>query len=137
MPLLADTGPLYALVDADDPWHEPVRAFVTERREILLAPITVLPEVAHLLRSRLGAAVERQFFAAVAAAEVAVEEVRPRDLERAVELMETYPDLGFVDTTVVAIAERLRLEAIVTTDRRHFSQVRPEHVPAFELLPHV
>ena len=33
------------------------------------------------------------------------------------------------------IAERLRLTTIATTDRRHFSTIRPTHVEAFELLP--
>jgi predicted nucleic acid-binding protein len=49
--------------------------------------------------------------------------------------METYADLGFVDTTVVAIAERLRVPSIATTDRRHFSTVRPAHRDRFVLVP--
>jgi len=35
----------------------------------------------------------------------------------------------------VAIAERLKLQTLVTTDRRDFARVRPRHVRAFELLP--
>ena len=55
MPLLLDTGPLYALADADDAWHERIRDFLAARDEVLLVPVTVLPEVAYLLRSRLAA----------------------------------------------------------------------------------
>jgi uncharacterized protein len=36
---------------------------------------------------------------------------------------------------VVAVAERFGAVAIATLDRRHFSLVRPAHVPAFTLLP--
>jgi hypothetical protein len=36
---------------------------------------------------------------------------------------------------VVAIAERLGASKIATLDRRHFTVVRPAHVPSFELLP--
>jgi uncharacterized protein len=36
---------------------------------------------------------------------------------------------------VVAIAERLRLASIATTDRRHFAAIRPRHREAFELRP--
>lgn len=135
MPLLVDTGPLYALADLDDAWHQRVRGFLERRSELLLVPVTVLPEVTYLLRSRLGGEIERRFVASLAAAELTVEDLRPEDVERAGELMGTYPDIGFVDATVVAIAERLRLAAILTTDRRHFAQIRPRHRRAFELLP--
>jgi predicted nucleic acid-binding protein len=33
------------------------------------------------------------------------------------------------------MAERLGVTRILTTDRHHFSLVRPSHVPAFELVP--
>jgi predicted nucleic acid-binding protein len=135
MPLLLDTGPLYALADADDAWHAPVRDFLAARREVLLVPVTVLPEVAYLLRNRLGERVERRFVASLAARELTIEDLKPADLERSGDLLDRYPQLGFVDSTVVAMAERLRLPAIVTTDRRHFAPVRPAHRPAFELLP--
>jgi len=42
---------------------------------------------------------------------------------------------GFVDASVVAVAERLRLRVIATTDTRHFGAVRPRHTSSFELLP--
>lgn len=135
MPLLVDSGPLYALADADDAWHERVREFLDRQHDLLLVPVTVLPEVAYLLRTRLGREAERRFTASLAAAELTVEDLRLDDLERAAELLVTYPDIGFVDATVVAVAERLRLPAILTTDRRHFAPIRPAHREAFELLP--
>jgi predicted nucleic acid-binding protein len=51
--------------------------------------------------------------------------------------MRRYEDaqIGFVDATVVAIAERLKLKRILTTDRRDFSLMRPRHCKEFELLP--
>jgi len=135
MPLLLATGPLYALADESDAWHRRVRDFLEARDDLLLVPVTVLPEVTYLLRSRLGEPVERRFIASLADHELAIEALHPSDLERCRSLLEDYRDLGFVDASVVAMAERLRLAAIVTTDRRHFAQVRPVHRPAFELLP--
>ena len=44
-------------------------------------------------------------------------------------------ELGTVDASVVSAAERLRIAQIATLDHRHFSVVRPEHLPAFTLLP--
>jgi predicted nucleic acid-binding protein len=98
-------------------------------------PVTVLPEVAYLLRSRLGVEVERRFVSSLAQHELVIEGLATPDLDRCRVLLDRYPGLGFVDASVVAIAERLRLPAIVTTDRRHFGQVRPAHRTAFELLP--
>jgi predicted nucleic acid-binding protein len=46
-----------------------------------------------------------------------------------------HAEIGFVDATLVAIAERLKLTTIATTDRRHFSRIQPAHVRAFTLLP--
>ncbi len=135
MPLLLDTGAIYALADADDAWHEPMREFLFDRPEILLVPATVLPEVAHLLRNRLGEAVERRFVDSLVKRELTVEPLQAPDLDRCAQLLERYRDIGFVDATVVAMAERLRLQSIVTTDRRHFAQVRPVHRIAFDLLP--
>lgn len=43
--------------------------------------------------------------------------------------------LGIVDAAVITIAERLNLAEVATVDRKHFSVVRPRHVPAFSLLP--
>ncbi|MGH9315976.1 MAG: type II toxin-antitoxin system VapC family toxin [Thermoanaerobaculia bacterium] len=135
MPLLLDTGILYALADEDDDWHKPARDFLRKQRLPLLTPVTVLPEVAYLLRSRLGPEAERLFVESVAAAELIAENLTAGDLARSAALLRQFEFLGFVDASIVAVAERLRLRSIVTTDRRDFRRVRPRHVPAFELLP--
>jgi predicted nucleic acid-binding protein len=135
MPLLFDTGPLYALADADDAWHERMTDFIAGRDETILVPVTILPEVTYLLRSRLGDRVERSFVGSLASRQLAIEPLQAADVERCETLLDRYRDLGFVDCTVIAMAERLRLSAIVTTDRRHFSTVRPAHRMMFDLLP--
>ena len=40
-----------------------------------------------------------------------------------------------VDAMVIATAERLRITTVATIDHRHFSVVRPDHAPHFELVP--
>ena len=49
--------------------------------------------------------------------------------------MRRYPDIGFVDATIVAMAERLKIETIATTDRRHFAKVKSRHTKAYQLVP--
>ncbi len=135
MPLLLDTGVVYALADADDAWHERAKDLLRRVREPLLIAVTTIPEITYLLRKRLRPEAERLFVDSLAAGEVGVESMTDADWRRAVELLETYDAIGFVDASVVAIAERLRLKTIATTDRRHFSTVRPSHVEGFELVP--
>ena len=61
----------------------------------------------------------------------------PGDSARAIELIRRYADLGlgFVDASIIALAERLGVTTIATIDRRDFAVVRPTHCDAFELIP--
>lgn len=61
----------------------------------------------------------------------------PTDLTRMGELVLQYADfpLGGVDASVIAVAERFGADRVATLDRRHFSVVKPAHVPALTLLP--
>jgi predicted nucleic acid-binding protein len=135
MPIILDTGVIYALADVDDNWHARARDFIFHNREMLLVPVTVLPEVAYLLARRLGSGAERAFVRSLAAGELVVEPIQLKDLTRCAGLLSEHPQIGFVDASVVAIAERMRVRVIATTDRRHFGIIRPKHVPAFELIP--
>ncbi len=63
----------------------------------------------------------------------------PSDIARALELDATFgePELGLVDGTVAAIAERRQIYRVLTTDRRDFAAIRvgPRLTRALELLP--
>jgi len=135
MPLLVDAGILYALADRTDTWHAPSIEYLERVRPTLLAPVTVIPEAAYLVHTRLGAPAELGLIRGFLNREIAVEPLADADFSRAAALMATNPDLGFTDCTVVAMAERLALTTIATTDRRHFGRVRPRHTTHFVLVP--
>lgn len=135
MPLLLDTGVLYALADRDDSWHKRCVDLLESTREPLLVPVTVIPEASYLIHTRLGPKAEAQLIRSIVDRELNLQMLDDADWRRLLEIMSTYPDIGCVDASVVAMAERLRLSAIATTDRRHFSFVRPSHRPSFDLLP--
>lgn len=134
---IVDTGILYAMADRDDAWHERVSRFLESRADELVVPVTVLPEVCYLMNRHIGRETERRFVFSLLQGEMRVENLAAEDLKRASRLLERYRDanIGFVDATVVAVAERLRIRRLLTTDRRHFSMIRPRHCPAFHLLP--
>ena len=135
MPLLVDTGILYALADRTDAWHEKSTRYLRSARQRLLAPVSILAEVCYLLRERISEQAELAFLASIAAGEVAVEDLKASDWTRVAQLMQQYEAIGMVDASVIAIAERLKIDTLATTDRRHFTLVRPAHVERLTLVP--
>jgi predicted nucleic acid-binding protein len=136
-PILVDTGIIYALADRSDAWHVRARTFVESYKGTLLIPSTVIPEACYLLHTHLSHDAETAFITSIVNRALRLEQADEEDLARSVEIMNTYADLmiGLVDSSVVAIAERLKITSIMTTDRRHFSVIKPKHCSAFTLLP--
>jgi len=135
--ILVDTGILYAMADIDDAWHEPAKTFLQTATDMLVVPITVLPEICYLLNTYLGQDSEKKLIASVNQGEFSIESLTHEDFRRSFQLLETYSDMniGFVDASVISIAERLKIRRILTTDRKHFSIIRPRHCQTFDLLP--
>lgn len=97
----------------------------------------MITEVAYLIGTRLGSDPEIRFLGDLAGGDFVVEPVEAGDWIRIAELVSRYRDLplGTVDGSVIAAGERLGIGQVATLDRRHFSVVRPTHVPTFEILP--
>ena len=134
---LVDTGIVYALADKGDAWHRRAAASVVGFPGRLMVPASVIPEACYLLNSCLGPFAEAAFLDALIRREMSVEQVTGPDMARTIEILKQYADanIGFVDASLVAVAERLGIDAIFTTDRRHFSLIKPAHCSAFTLLP--
>jgi len=107
MPLLVDTGILYALADRTDAWHQKSTRYLRSVRQRLLAPVSILAEVCYLLRDRIGEQAELAFVTSIAAGEVAVEDLKASDWTRVAELMAQYDGIGMVDASVIAEAPKL------------------------------
>lgn len=132
---VVDAGPLYATVDADDQDHEACRSVLGRADLRLVIPALVVAEATYFVGRRLGAEVEAQFMRGLAGLDV--EAPTPDDFERMAQLVDTYADfpLGGTDASVVALAERIGSQTVVTLDRRHFAAVKPQHCESFTLLP--
>jgi predicted nucleic acid-binding protein len=135
--IVVDTGPVVALLNDRDDHHERCREFLATRPGPLLLPSTVFTEICMLIERRRGTRAELAFLADVRAGLFTLVDVSAADLDRIAELVEAYADLplGTVDASVIALTERLDLQEVATLDHRHFSVVRPHHVPALTLLP--
>lgn len=135
--VVADTGPIYALIDASDNWHARVATWWGRATSDVVLPVTILAEVTYLLQTRIGPVAEEAFVRAIADGEFTIEPLDDEDLPRIADIMHAYRDLplGFVDASVVAVAERLEAREVLTTDRKHFGVLRPRHARALSLLP--
>ncbi len=133
--IVADTGAIVALIDADDKHHAAMVALFTRDPSAWVLPWAILPEVDYLLQRYLGAPLATSFMADIAGGAFSVEWGNEADIPRALEIREQYRalQLGLVDSIVAAIAERLRAAAIATIDLRDFSALelkgRPKLYP--------
>lgn len=135
--IVIDTGPVIANANRKDADHQRCADLLQNYPGPLLLAQPLLTEIGYMLASRAGAHAEADFLRDVAESVYELVAVSTADVTRAAYLVERYADLplGTADAFVVAIAERFGAVAIATLDHRHFSIIRPTHVPAFTLLP--
>jgi predicted nucleic acid-binding protein len=137
MALICDTGPLLAALDAADPDHARCAQLLSDTSEDLVVPALVLAELDYWCHQRLDGAAWLSFLDDLLAGAYRLESPTIPDLERSAQLQRTYADLtlGVVDSSVLALTERLRESKLATLDHRHFATVRPSHVESLQLLP--
>lgn len=129
--IVADTGVVVALLNADDAHHRAVLDVYEEHAGSWILPWAILPEVDYLLSRRAPAGVQAAFLHDLAQGTWVVEWAEADDLDRAHELQARYAALriGLVDAVVMATAERLRAQAVATLDLRHFGAVKLRGTP--------
>jgi predicted nucleic acid-binding protein len=130
-----DTGPLAAALNTSDRRHPECASLLMSLGGRRLLPSPVMTEVCWPLER--WPKVEAAFLAQVARGAFELIHLTPADLTRMGELVLQYADfpLGGVDASVIAVAERFGVDRVATLDRRHFSVVKPAHVPSLTLLP--
>lgn len=121
-PLILDSGFLYALFDEDDRYHPAVREVARSEGAAAIVPNVTLVEVMFLVRRAGGVPAARRFLDYFGQAGFQLEALQMGDLKRVGELTTQYADarLDFVDTCIVAMAERLDIRRVGTVDRRDF-----------------
>jgi predicted nucleic acid-binding protein len=132
---IVDSGPLLAAANRADPDHARCVA-VLERPDLrLVIPALCVAEVTYVLGHRLGPSVESAFLRALSGFDVRAP--RGEEWRQVGDLVERYADfpLGGTDAAVIATADALSTDLIVTLDRRHFHAVRGSSGASFRLLP--
>ncbi len=134
--VLADTGFVVAIFNERDKWRTACLKLYAQETKILL-PFSTLPEIAYLLRREASNDLVTKFLTQLPRSKFRLEAIQEEDVQRSASIMQSYRDanLDFVDTTIMALAERKRIQRIFTIDQRDFHLVKPEHCSHFELAP--
>ncbi len=135
--LVADTSGILAAMNANDAAHASVRDALEKEVGALIVPDLVIAEVDYLVLKILGRVAEEAFLADLASGAWRREPFTDADLARVRALIRTYRahDIGVVDASIIATAERLDADRILTLDRRHFRTLHLRGKWAPTLLP--
>ena len=121
--IVADTGAMLALIDKSDRHHATLMKLFDEHADEWVLPWAILPEVDYLVGAHVSAKAQEAWLDDLAAGAFPIEWGTDADLTRAREIARTHRALrlGLVDTVVMALAERLQVEAVATLDLRHLA----------------
>jgi predicted nucleic acid-binding protein len=137
MALIADSGAIYGLHDRRDRHHRALRKAIEQETGPILISQAILSEIDYLLRAKLGTNAEIDFLDDIIASIFTLVPFTAIDVIRSRDLVVTYRDLdlGLADAAVIATAERLGVNRILTVDERDFRAVRSADGKPFRLLP--
>lgn len=123
--MLLDTGPLVAVLDAGDQWHQACAEVWPELLDRCITIEAVVTEASHLVgRGGASASLPLRF---LLSAEIPILGLEPELHRHALDLMDRYADvpMDYADAGLVAVADALRIETVFTLDRRGFGAYRP------------
>lgn len=132
--MLLDTGPLIALIDKTDGYHERcVGAMATNTRRLLTC-LPVLTEAAYILGTRHPKHVTTLMEWAADQAFVEIAPVSARHLPQIAELMVMYK-IQFADACLLDLADRFECDTVFSLDERDFSKARTQSGRSLIRLP--
>ena len=132
---LVDTGAIVALLDKKDPWHIPCEQAFSHVSLPLLTSEAVLTELFYFMEYRSRNL--ETAFKFVLSGIITVGAIADADLSGITKLMRQYHDrpMDFADATLVHLAERERLNTIITIDFSDFLTYRIGGRRPFRIMP--
>ena len=118
--VLVDSGPLIALFDKHDRYHERFKLFLTDFKGKLITSWPVLTEVSHLLDFSKEAQID--FLRWIYAGGVEIVNVSTTGLLRIIELIDKYSDvpMDLADASLMYLAEDQDIQAVATIDTDYY-----------------
>ncbi len=114
--VLIDAGPLIALFDKDDNYHEKIKEFIKNKDYKLHTTTAVITEVLHMLDFNVK--VQINFLEWIMLGGILLYEIKQTDLGKIIELTKKYSDrpMDFADATLVLAAEQSGIKKIISID---------------------
>lgn len=127
---LIDAGPLIALFDKDDKYHNPIKDFLKNYQGRLYTSLPVITEVLHMLDFNVN--VQIDFLKWLQKDALQVTPISKDSICRIIELSEKYADvpMDFADATLIVISESEHIKEIISIDSDFYiyRNIRDEYV---------
>lgn len=133
--IIIDTGPIVALFDKDDQYHQHCIEILKGIKEPLVTTWPVITEAFYLLN--FSGSVQDALWQFIQRGGIRIEQSEENIYFRIRELMNKYHDLpmDLADATLVVLGEEKKLSTIFTLDHKDFCIYRPKHKRRFTLIP--
>ena len=117
---LIDAGPLIALFNKSDKYHEKIKEFIKNYTGLLTTSWPVITEVCHLLDFNINAQID--FLKWIKLGGLKVEDIETEEIDKIIKLSEKYSDIpmDLADATLIVISERLGIKEIITIDSDYY-----------------
>ena len=114
--VLIDSGPMIALFDKSDRYHQDVLSFLKSFEGKLVTTWAVLTEVSHMLDFNLQ--VQIDFLKWIELGAVGVYDITQKDLATIIEMMERYTNvpMDLADASLMLVAHQEGIRKIVSID---------------------
>jgi predicted nucleic acid-binding protein len=114
--ILIDAGPIIALFDKDDSYHEKILNFIKDKGFRFVTTTAVVTEVSHMLDFNVN--VQIQFLEWIENDGIRLYEIKQKDIIEIIELTKKYKDrpMDFADATLVIAAKRTGIKKIISID---------------------
>jgi len=118
--IIVDAGPLIALFDKDDKYHESILKFLKDFNGNLITSWPVITEVTHLLSFNVN--VQINFLEWLKRDAIKIINLEYEHLERIIQLTKKYSDvpMDLADSSLIVISELTGIEEIATIDSDYY-----------------
>ncbi len=117
---LVDAGPLIAIFDRDDFYHEPIKNFLKSYEGLLFTTCPVITEVLYMLN--FNPKTQLDFLQWVERGAINIVDLNQEYLTRAIELSLKYTDIpmDFADSSLIILSEKMKITEIISIDTDFF-----------------
>lgn len=114
--ILIDAGPLIALFDRDDKYHDKIKDYIKRNKVKFVSTIAVITEVTHMLDFNVRAQIG--FLEWISQEGIIIHDINHKEIIRIIELSKKYHDvpMDIADATLVVAAEQTGIREIISID---------------------